>query len=339
MKRRRKSNSRNKLVLISIIFIIALVILFREKTKVNISKTVDDIPPTITLNGLQEEKVVLGDTFIEPGFSAEDNVDGDISENIKVEGNVDTSKSGTYEIKYSIIDHAGNTYDTTRKVIVCNSLGEAGLPVLMYHFFYDKNNGEGQDGNWIEITKFEEQMKYLADNNFYFPSWQEIEDYIDGKKHLPEKSVVITVDDGDPSFFELAVPVIQKYNVKATSFVVAYWYGGRAENKEAGISYQSHSYDMHKPGDKGKGVMLSWSYEKIKEDLELSSKVLGGANIFCYPFGQYNETDIKALKDTNYKLAFTTAAGRVKKGASKYELPRVRVSANTSFNDFKKKVD
>ena len=218
-------------------------------------------------------------------------------------------------------------------------LSDEGLPVLMYHFFYDKNEREPQDGNWIEINDFEQQMKYLSENDYYFPTWEEVEDYIDGKTELPEKSVVITVDDGDPSFFELGVPIIQKYNVQATSFVVAYWYGDVAQNKEKNISYQSHSYDMHKAGSNGKGVMLSWSYEKMVEDLKTSQEVLGGANIFCYPFGQYNELDKKALKDTEFKLAFTTQGGRVKKGASKYELPRVRISGTTSLESFIKKVE
>ena len=218
-------------------------------------------------------------------------------------------------------------------------LSDSGLPVLMYHFFYDKNDREPQDGNWIEINDFEQQIKYLSENDYYFPTWEEVEEYIDGKTELPEKSVVITVDDGDPSFFELGVPIIQKYNVKATSFVVAYWYGDVAQNKENNISYQSHSYDMHKGGSNGKGVMLSWSYEKMVEDLKTSQEVLGGANIFCYPFGQYNELDKKALKDTGFKLAFTTQGGRVKKGASKYELPRVRISGTTSIESFIKKVE
>ena len=209
----------------------------------------------------------------------------------------------------------------------------------MYHFFYDKNVKEGKDGNWIEISNFEQQMKYLSENDFYFPTWEEVEAYIDGKTELPEKSVVITVDDGDPSFFELAVPIIQKYNIQATSFVITYWYGDVAENKEKNINYQSHSYDMHKSGANGKGVMLSWSYEKIVEDLKASQDVLGGSNIFCYPFGQYNELDIKALKDTGFKLALTTEGGRVQKGESKYELPRVRVDKSTGIEAFKKKVE
>ena len=176
------------------------------------------------------------------------------------------------------------------------TLSETGLPVLMYHFFYDKSKETGKDGNWIEISNFEEQMKYLAENDFYFPTWEQVENYIDGKQELPEKSVVITVDDGDPSFFELAVPIIQKYKIPTTSFVITYWYGNRANDKQDYVSYQSHSYDMHKAGSNGKGLMLSWDYDKIKDDILLSRDVLGGANIFCYPFGQYNDLDIKVLK-------------------------------------------
>ena len=218
-------------------------------------------------------------------------------------------------------------------------LSAEGLPVLMYHFFYDKSKSTGKDGNYIEIGTFEEQIKYLAENDFYFPTWQEVEDYIDEKQELPEKSVVITVDDGDPSFFELAVPILQKYDIAATSFVITYWYGDRANDKQKNVDYQSHSYDMHKAGAGGKGVMLSWDYEEIKKDVLLSQEVLGGANIFCYPFGQYNDLDIKVLKDSGYKLAFTTKAGRVKKKSSKYELPRVRISGDTTFASFKSKVD
>lgn len=262
-------------------------------------------------------------------------------------GKNDTSKTENIE-QVNIEENKTNEVDETKeqakslleeKLETGNTLGEEGLPVLMYHFFYDKANGEGKDGNWIEIANFEEQMKYLAENEFYFPTWQEVEDYIDGKQELPEKSVVITVDDGDPSFFELAVPIIQKYKIPTTSFVVTYWYGNRASDKQEYVDYQSHSYDMHKAGANGKGVMLSWDYDKIKEDVLLSSEVLGGANIFCYPFGQYNDLDIRALKENGYKLAFTTQAGRVKKGVSKYELPRVRVSGNTSLASFISKVE
>ncbi len=248
------------------------------------------------------------------------------SENQVVEANVNTSQENETNVLEEKLKNG-------------KYLSENGLPVLMYHFFYDKSKDSGKDGNWIEISNFEEQMKYLSENDFYFPTWEQVENYIDGNQELPEKSIVITVDDGDPSFFELAVPVIQKYKIPVTSFVITYWYGDRAKDKQQYVDYESHSYDMHKAGKNGKGVMLSWDYDKIKDDVLLSSEVLGGANIFCYPFGQYNDLDMKVLKENGYKLAFTTKAGRVKKSSSKYELPRVRISGNTSLSEFIKKIE
>lgn len=187
--------------------------------------------------------------------------------------------------------------------------GIGGLPVLMYHFFYNESAGEKpRDNNFMEISAFENQLKYLTDNNFYFPTWQEVEDYIDGKKSLPAKSIVITVDDGDESFFRLALPVIEKYDVKVTEFLVTSWNGWFCNDyKSSKVSYQSHSDQMHQGGANGKGVLLSWSYDQIYKDLTESKRVLNGeATVFCYPFGQYNETSKKILKDAGYKLAFTT---------------------------------
>lgn len=260
------------------------------------------------------------------------------SNNVKSEVAENTVEQVLSENENTSIENKENS-ELEQKLQSGKTLSESGLPVLMYHFFYDKSKETDKDGNWIEISNFEEQMKYLAENDFYFPTWEQVENYIDGKQELPEKSVVITVDDGDPSFFELAVPIIQKYKIPTTSFVITYWYGNRANDKQDYVSYQSHSYDMHKAGSNGKGVMLSWDYDKIKDDILLSRDVLGGANIFCYPFGQYNDLDIKVLKENGYRLAFTTKSGKVKKGSSKYELPRVRISGNTGIEEFKKKVE
>ena len=299
----------------------------------------DNIAPTIDLKGEDTIKLFVGDKYEEKGASANDNIDGDLTSNIEIIGSVDTSKPENYEIEYKIKDSAGNQATAKRKVIVsekkkiATTSSKSGLPVLMYHFFYDKNVSSGKDNNYMEISDFENQIKYLTDNNFYFPTWQEVEDYIDGKISLPDKSVVITVDDGDDSFFELAVPIIQKYNAKATSFVITSWYGYRANNKQVNISYQSHSDCMHE-GANGKGVMLSWSYDKILEDVKQSSQTLGGSTVFCYPFGHYNDLDKKVLKDAGYRLAFTTEGGRVYKGSDKFALPRVRMSKGVSLSTF-----
>lgn len=216
-----------------------------------------------------------------------------------------------------------------------------GLPVLMYHFFYDEQAGEKTtNNNYMEIHDFEEQIKYLAENDYYVPTWEEVLGYINGKNGLPLKSVVITVDDGDASFFKLAVPILEKYNFQATSFLIASWYEGQLENYvSSNVDFQSHSYNMHKSGSNGKGAFLTLSYEKACEDLELSRSIIGeDCKVFCYPFGHFDDNCKKTLTDCNFILAFTTQGGRVFPGNDPLELPRVRTSLGDSLNSFINKV-
>lgn len=234
-------------------------------------------------------------------------------------------------------DKTKNTISSDTKISTTR-----GLPVLMYHFFYDKNiDGEkGMDNNCMEVSDFDAQMKYLSDNNYYFPSWQEVEDFIDKKIGLPEKSVVITIDDGAESFIKYAIPIIEKYNVKATSFVVTSWNGDWLPGtyRSSHLDFQSHSHDMHRAGANGKGRFVNLSYKDGLDDVQNSKDIIGNCTVFCYPFGHYNDTAIKALKGAGYKLAFTTKGGRVKQGASKFELPRVRMSKGISLKAFKEAV-
>ena len=211
----------------------------------------------------------------------------------------------------------------------------------MYHFFYDEQAGEtAPDNNYMEIHDFEEQIKYLAENNYYVPSWDELADFVNGKIGLPEKSIIITVDDGDESFFKLAVPVLEKYNFYATSFVITSWYPDRPEKYPSPvIDYQSHSNDMHIAGTDGKGAILTIDYNSACEDLKASRSILGeNCKIFCYPFGHYNDRAKQILKDCNYTMAFTVEGGYVTPGMDPYQLPRVRMSKGISLNAFITKI-
>ncbi len=74
--------------------------------------------PTITLIGGNEIMVVKGEAFNDPGYEAKDNLDGDLHDQVKVSGSVDTSKEGDYELVYSVSDKSGNKAKKTRKVTV-----------------------------------------------------------------------------------------------------------------------------------------------------------------------------------------------------------------------------
>ena len=223
-----------------------------------------------------------------------------------------------------------------------SSDGLNGLPVLMYHFFFDKSKGEkGADGNWLEIKKFEEQMKYLHDKKYYLPAWSEVASYVKGKTKLPKKSVVITIDDGHPSLLSLAKPILIKYNIKATSFSMTKNVKKNINSTPHNtpyIEYQSHTHDMHRRDRQGKGVFISTDYKTAYNDLIKSKKILNSADAFAYPFGHYNNHAVKVLKAAGFKLAFTTEYAKVRPKMNRYKLPRIRISAEDSLNSFIAKV-
>lgn len=74
--------------------------------------------PVITLNGELKTYIKVGTAYTEPGFSASDNIDGDITSKVTVSGGVDTSKMGINTVTYTVSDSFGNTTTATRKIYV-----------------------------------------------------------------------------------------------------------------------------------------------------------------------------------------------------------------------------
>lgn len=78
----------------------------------------DNTPPELQLLGSSSITIDAGTSFKDPGFTAVDNIDGDISGKVKVSGSVDIYIPGTYKIRYSVIDSFGNVAEATRTVVV-----------------------------------------------------------------------------------------------------------------------------------------------------------------------------------------------------------------------------
>lgn len=310
----------------------------KKKVKVYV---VDDKKPVITL---KDNDIVIDykEEYAEPGYTANDNYDGDITDKVIIENNIDNTKLGDYEVTYKVKDSSNNEtiLETTINVQKKNTKG---IPVMMYHWFYDDTKGEDitkkpNNHNYISKTNFEKQIKYLVDNNYYFVTWDELNDYIDKKIDLPEKSIILTDDDGVKSFYEIAYPITLKYNVPITSFVITNKVVWKNYLNKDYLDMQSHTDSMHvRSCTKGKwdGKAMCESYKNIYNDLMTTKdKLKDNPTIFAYPFGHYSDDFIKALKDSGFKMAFTINSGRVKKGANKYKLPRVRVSRGTTLNQF-----
>ncbi len=78
----------------------------------------DTVAPTITLTGASSMNVRLGTTFTDPGYTASDDKDGDITSKVTMSGMPNMAKVGTYTMTYSVSDAAGNAGTATRTVVV-----------------------------------------------------------------------------------------------------------------------------------------------------------------------------------------------------------------------------
>lgn len=207
-----------------------------------------------------------------------------------------------------------------------NAAEDARIPILMYHQFTALPEGEDHwlRLNYAYIGDFDAHMNHIATTGFYLPTWDELGAFIDGRLFLPSHSVIITDDDADQTWFDLAVPVIDKYGVLATSFMIT------ADRQDPVPSpyvlRRSHTHDMHQAGDNGEGRMVNWTADEIAADLEASASVLGAKEVIAYPFGHYNDTSKAGVAQAGFELARTIEPGYVSIGSDKLALPVIRIN-------------
>lgn len=297
---------------------------------------------TIGVNGSPTTIVLKGEQYVEGGAHAIESTDGILTPHITTSGTVDTSTPGDYEIRYAARDSQGHVAFATRTVKVVESMDKQidGIPVLMYHYVYDPANPPADlNANFIATTSLEQQFQYLTEHNFYFPSWAEVRSFIDGTHSLPAHSIVLSFDDGEPRFFQYGQPLINKYRVPVTSFIIGA--DSEALNKmkqyaSPYLAYESHSYDMHRAGGTvGHGGRISaMTKDEIVADLKQSALVTGSLQAFAYPFGDTTPDAQTAVREAGVPLAFTTAYGWAKVGDDPTLLPRVRIQGDESLDAF-----
>ena len=213
-----------------------------------------------------------------------------------------------------------------------------GVPVLNYHFAYEDDDKTCNQVICHSASQLKEHFSYIKDNNFFTPTMKELEMYIDKKLQLPQKSVVITFDDGWRA--DVARKYVDEYKINATLFLITSWY-----DKE---QFESEYFEIHSHGDNihngglcsgGQGGEIKcMDHDKLLTDLKTSREKLDGSTVFCYPFYEYNDYSIKVLKEAGFTMAFAGeyAGGKTKvtPGIDKFRLPRWVIVNYTTKKQF-----
>ena len=261
-----------------------------------------------------------------------------------------------YNIEYGLVNGDEVIYslgeeldplDVHTAEIKSSKTEEHSCVILMYHRFepFPRNAYE------ISPADFDQQMAYIADNGFTVISLDQLVQaiYKQDVDSLPEKSVVITVDDGFRCFLTRAVPILQKYGFTATLFVYTNYAnaGGRSltwdelrQLESLGFDVECHStshanLNNFKKYGSTKDAYTSFVYHELKDSKELLEKQLDKpVKYFCWPYGEVNDYAMGIATKCGYEATLSIKQGAVGLKSNPLYLNRFGIYSQTTLQTF-----
>ena len=215
------------------------------------------------------------------------------------------------------------------------------IKTLTYHAIYNPETTSCETSICQPLSMFESHLKYLSENDYFTLKLDELELYLDGKINIPEKSVVLTIDDGT-ILDDGTIKLLERYDLNATLFVITSWVDPN-NFKSPNLDLESHTNNMHNQyecqgyGSQG-GGLLCLPEEYVLDDLKTSQEKLGGSNYLAYPFFDFSDRAIELLKKAGFHLAFvgqyTTDGYSYPNKTDKFKVPRKTIFSDTSMDEF-----
>ena len=213
-------------------------------------------------------------------------------------------------------------------------------PVLMYHELKPTPLNE------FDTTPeaFASQLDWLKDNGYNTLSLEEFISYTQKGEAFPEKSVMITFDDGYCGIYDYAFPALKKRGMKATFFITASTVGGVEGTKYPHITYAQLA-EMANDGNMSIGShtishfrMTDLTNDALKIEAEKSKQILEnftGIKIraIAYPEGYYNGEVIDVVKEAGYEIAFAVQDRGLCGHEARYSIPRIYTGLELAEND------
>jgi len=213
------------------------------------------------------------------------------------------------------------------------------VPVLSYH------NLSPSESNKITVSQemFDQQMRLLRDKGYQVISTDQLFDFLEFKSTLPPKSVVITLDDGWRSAYEIAFPILKKYGYTATLFIYTDMildtpktlsWALLQEMADQGIDIQCHTKSHRNLTLPEKKESFKGYFSKLEKELStckqlIKKKLNREVKYLAYPYGDTNSLVIELAKKMGYRGAFT-----VKRGSNPFFIHNYRVNRSMVYGDF-----
>jgi peptidoglycan/xylan/chitin deacetylase (PgdA/CDA1 family) len=207
------------------------------------------------------------------------------------------------------------------------------VTVLIYHRF-----GEGKYPTTnIAVDRFREQLEYLKNNEYTVITLQQLLQFLQKEIKLPERSVVITIDDGYRSVYENAWPVLREYGYPFTVFLYVKATENRHSNymtwdqviemKAAGVDFQNHGFSHEHMAFMPAGMNMVEYRAWIRAELEVSTtkfseKLQERPLFFAVPYGEYNMALLEEIRSFGYEGILLQDPGSVSKDTDPFAIPR-----------------
>lgn len=218
------------------------------------------------------------------------------------------------------------------------------INILMYHrISNDLIPGDpSSPGLTVPPDVFDSHLAYLKEQGYTTVGLDDLYKAFYLGLSLPEKSIVITFDDGCRDNYQFAYPILRKYGFRATFFVPSnyldngqnYLTAGQAkEMSDAGMDIESHTV-----GHVDLSALTGDALFRELTESKLSLEKLTGREVFfiAYPFGRYNQEVIEDTKKAGYLMGVTTERGNIQSFGSPYELKRLYIGPGLSVSSFAK---
>lgn len=208
----------------------------------------------------------------------------------------------------------------------------ASVPVLMYHNLAQ----EGQGSDTMSIARFTQHMAALQKAGYTAVTFDQLKAYVEQGASLPEKPVVITFDDGYASNYELALPILKEYGMRATVFAIGVSMG-KSEYKDTGrsmsphfsqeqaeemngegvLTVQSHGYNLHEVAGLDEEPVRMGALQRedeaeedyiqyLRADCQAMEEALGYApTVFAYPYGYFSTLSEVVLSEMGIEITLS----------------------------------
>lgn len=212
--------------------------------------------------------------------------------------------------------------------------------VLNYHQISDRFHSLA-----VSPTDFATQLEFLKNNNYHAITPDDLYNAMESGTALPENPVLITFDDGYEDNFINAYPLLEKYNFKATIFVVTSFIGKKknyltweqVKKLDAeGYSIESHTVTHRSMTDLSDDDLR---YELTESKAKLEEELGHAIDYIAYPTGTYNLHIAQLVKEAGYKAAFTIKYGNADGMSNVYAIERVPIfHTENTMRDFYERI-